>query len=361
MNNVEYNIHEQYMLRAIHLAEKGRGKVSPNPMVGCVIVKNGKIVGEGYHESFGGDHAEINALKNCVDDPSDSSIYISLEPCIHEGKTPPCCNAIIENGIRDVYVSMVDPNPIVNGKSIDYLRNRGINVQTDILKKQSEELNRGYINWIKTNFPLVIGKLAQDNRGFIAKQGYQIWITGEDSKQNTHKLRSQVDAIIIGKNTALIDNPELTVRQVIGFNPKRVVLDTNRTLPYDLQLLNDHKSESIIVCSNEKFHDGRTSHCRYLTVNEINGKLDPIHVLKRLGEIGITSILIEGGAKLMQSFLSNNLIDFFYLYTAIYSNDKLDIKNPFTINDEWAIKDEKFLGDDQLTILEKKEKCLLEL
>ena len=355
------NIHEQYMEKAIYLAKKGRGKVSPNPMVGCVIVKNGHIIGEGYHQCFGKNHAELEAFKNCVEDPSDASIYITLEPCIHFGKTPPCCNLILENGIRDVYIAMTDPNPIMNGKSIEFLKNSGINVQTDILSKEAYYLNRCYSKWIKDKKPLVIGKIAQDKKGFIAKKGSKIWITGNSSKKSVHQLRSEVDAIMIGKNTALIDNPSLTVRKVIGKNPKRIVLDTNRTLPYDLNLLNDHQSETIIICSNKKFQDNETSHCKYLTVNEKNGQLDPNHILIRLGEIGITSLILEGGSKLIGSFLSLDLIDEFYLYTSKNINSDLNIKNPFIIDDNWEIKNEEMLDQDQLIILDKKEECLQEL
>ena len=355
------NIHEQYMERAIYLAQKGRGKVSPNPMVGCVIVKKGNIIGEGYHNFFGDNHAEVEAFKNCVEDPTEASIYITLEPCIHFGKTPPCSNLILENGIRDVYIAMADPNPIMNGKSIKLLKGSGLNVETNILNKEATYLNRSYSKWIKTKEPLVIGKIAQDKKGFIAKKGSKIWITGDTSKESVHQLRSEVDAIMIGKNTALIDNPKLTVRKVIGVNPQRVVLDTNRTLPYDLNVLNDHKSNTIIVCSNKKFQDNETSHCKYLTVNELNGRLDPKDILIRLGEIGITSLILEGGSSLIDSFLSLDLIDEFYLYTSMNVNSDLNVKNPFMINENWKIKNEKFLDDDQLIILEKKEKCLQEL
>ena len=354
------NIHEQYMERAIHLAKKGRGKVSPNPMVGCVIVKNGNIIGEGYHKVFGGNHAEVEAFKNCIEDPTDASIYITLEPCVHFGKTPPCSNIILENGIRDVYIATIDSNPLMNGKSVDFLKESGLNVQIDILKDEVDYLNRGYSKWIKTNQPLVIGKIAEDKKGFIAKKGSQIWITGNSSKKNVHKLRSEVDAIMIGKNTALIDNPELTVRKIIGINPERVVLDTNRTLPYDLNLLKDNKAETIIVCSNKKFQDNQTSHCKYITVDELDGKLDPRHILIRLGQLGITSIILEGGSELIKSFLNLDLIDEFYLYTSMNSNSDLNIRNPFTIDDRWEIKNKQVLDDDYLMILEKKEKCLQE-
>ena len=355
------NIHEQYMDRAIYLAQKGRGKVSPNPMVGCIIVKNGKIIGEGFHKHFGGNHAEVEAFKNCIEDPTDASIYITLEPCVHFGKTPPCSNVILENGVRDVYIATIDPNPLMSGKGIDFLKESGLNVQNNILNKEADYLNRGYSKWIKTNEPLVIGKIAQDKKGFIGKKGSQIWITGTSSKENVHKLRSEVDAVMIGKNTALIDNPELTVRNVIGNNPKRIVIDTNRTLPYNLNLLKDNKAETIIICSNQKFQDNETSHCKYITVDELNEKLDPRHILMRLGELGITSLILEGGSELINSFLSLDLIDEFHLYTSMDINSDLDIKNPFVINENWKIKNERKLDNDQLLVLEKKEKCLQEL
>ncbi len=355
------NIHEKYMSRAIYLAKKGEGKVSPNPMVGCVIVKSGKIIGEGYHEKFGGDHAEVAAFKNCIDDPTDSSIYVTLEPCFHYGKTGPCCNTIVENGIRDVYVSMLDPNEKVNGKGLDFLINSGINVQCDILKEDSENLNKGYLHWIKNKTPLVIGKLAQDDRGFIAKTGSKVWITGSSSKQSSHQLRSEVDAILVGKNTVIIDDPELTVREVIGHNPKRIVLDTNRTLPYNFKLLNDNEADTIIICSNNKFQNNKTSNCEYLTANELNGRLDPKDVLVRLGEIGITSLIIEGGASTIKSFLDIDLIDQFYLYSTSFSKEELNVKNPFSINQNWEVQDEKFLDEDLLLILKKRVECLQEL
>ncbi|MAR15509.1 MAG: hypothetical protein CMG21_03585, partial [Candidatus Marinimicrobia bacterium] len=202
---------------------------------------------------------------------------------------------------------------------------------------------------------------AQDKKGFIGKKGSQIWITGTSSKENVHKLRSEVDAVMIGKNTALIDNPELTVRSVIGNNPKRIVIDTNRTLPYNLNLLKDNKAETIIICSNQKFQDNETSHCKYITVDELNGKLDPRYILMRLGELGITSLILEGGSELINSFLSLDLIDEFHLYTSMDINSDLDIKNPFIINENWKIKNERKLDNDQLLVLEKKEKCLQEL
>ena len=309
------NIHEQYMDRAIYLAQKGRGKVSPNPMVGCIIVKNGKIIGEGFHKHFGGNHAEVEAFKNCIEDPTDASIYITLEPCVHFGKTPPCSNVILENGVRDVYIATIDPNPLMSGKGIDFLEQAGINVQINILNKEADYLNRGYSKWIKTNEPLVIGKIAQDKKGFIGKKGSQIWITGNSSKENVHKLRSEVDAVMIGKNTAKIDNPKLTVREVIGKNPKRIVLDTNRQLPLSLNIFNDRNADTYILCSESRFENNKTSFSKFIGIKEKDGFLDPSDILKKLGREGITSILIEGGTSVHKSFLNAKLIDEIYLYT----------------------------------------------
>ncbi len=354
------NIHETYMFRALQLAKKGQGRVSPNPMVGCVIVKNGKIIGEGYHRQFGKDHAEVEAFKNCLEDPVDAALYVTLEPCSHYGKTGPCCNFIVENGIRDVYIAMLDPNEKVNGKGVDYLESKGIFVQSNILLDESKKLNRGYLNWIKTKKPYVIGKLAQDSRGFIGKKGAQVWITGKNSIINSHKLRSEVDAILVGKNTVLTDNPSLTVREIIGSNPKRIVLDTNRTLPYNFKLLNDNESKTIILCSSLKFSDNKTTQCSYISILEKKGKLDPEDILNRLGELGITSLIIEGGASTIKSFLDLELIDEFYLYTSDSPINELDIANPFLLNDDWKLKEEKMLETDKLIVYKKKEKCLQE-
>jgi len=355
------NVHETYMQKAINLAIKGRGNVSPNPLVGCVVVKNGSIIGEGYHKKFGDSHAEVDALNNCIEDPSGGSIYVTLEPCNHYGKTPPCTDYIIKSGIRDVYISQLDPNPKMSGKSIELLKSAGINVEHDFLVNKTKIINRFYSKWIINKVPYVIGKIAQDSRGYIAKKKSSIWITNEKSKKNVHKMRSKVDAIMIGKNTAIIDNPELTVREIIGNSPKRIILDTNRTLPLNLKVFKDKKSKTIVVCSNKLFNDSNTSSCEYISVNEKNGKLDLHHLLNRLGELGITSLILEGGSELLNSFLIKNLIDEFHLYSSKNSLPKLDVKNPFIINSKWNLRNEEMLDDDTLVIFEKKEKCLQEL
>ena len=257
-NNFSYNIHESYMERALELAKEGIGSVSPNPLVGCVLVKDGEIIGEGFHEKYGDSHAEIMAYKNSIKDPTDSTIYVTLEPCCFEGKTPACTKFIIENSIREVYISMEDPNPKVSGMGIKELEQRGIRVNVGLLKKKCEWLNRGYIKLITTNRPWVIAKVAQTSDGYMGVNSEtSTWITGDISKNHTHTLRSQVDAVLIGRQTAMIDNPSLTVREVQGENPKRVILDTNRKLPLNLEIFNDKKAETLVLCSEERFNKSR--------------------------------------------------------------------------------------------------------
>ena len=362
MENYKYlNNHEEYMKQALSLAEKGRGKVSPNPLVGCVIVKDNRVIGEGYHSEFGGDHAEVMALKNCTESPVDAVLYVNLEPCSIYAKTPPCVKMIIENSISEVYIGIKDPNPKVNGNGIFELEKAGIKVTCDVLYEKCLELNKSFFKWVNDKIPYVIGKVAQSKNGFMGKDSNSsIWITGDRTKEHTHILRSQVDAILVGKNTALIDNPQLTVRKVMGNNPKRIILDTNRSLSLDLNIFNDNEADTIVLCSSNKFEDNQTSFCRFLTVNECNGLLNPLDILKRLGDIGITSILIEGGQKVHGSFIEAGLIDEFYIYTSDKILNDAKLNNPFKITDDWNLKDEICLDKDVLTIVKKKNLCLQE-
>jgi len=360
-NNKYLDNHNDYMNQALSLAKRGRGLVSPNPLVGCVIVKDGRSIGEGYHEKFGEDHAEIRALKNCTESPIGASLYVNLEPCSIYSKTPACTKAIIENSISRVYIGVKDPNPQIDGSGIVALEKAGIKVTTNILYKKCLELNKSFFKWINNKIPYVIAKVAQTKNGFMGKDSHSsIWITGEKTREHTHKLRSEVDGLLIGRNTALIDNPQLTVREVIGNNPKRIILDTNRILPLDLKIFNDHQAKTIILCSNKKFEDNKTSFCEFLTVNENKSLLDPFDILKKLGKEGMTSILIEGGRKVHKSFIDADLIDEFYIYTSnkILNDAKLD--NPFKMNENWDLTDEIHLDEDILTIVKKKKLCLQE-
>ena len=205
-NILTTNIHDLFMSRAIELAKQGRGHVSPNPMVGCVLVRDGDIIGEGYHEKFGGPHAEIMALRNARKDPLDSTAYINLEPCCITGKTPPCTTALIENGISEVYLGMLDPNPDVNGKGGEALEKVGIMVHVGILAEEAKRLNQSFNKWITQGMPWVIAKVAQSADGYMGiNSETSIWLTGEVSRAHAHTLRSEVDAVLIGRQTALID------------------------------------------------------------------------------------------------------------------------------------------------------------
>ena len=235
------NVHELFMSRAIELAKQGLGHVSPNPMVGCVLVLDGDIISEGYHEVFGGPHAEVMALRNARKDPVDAKAYVNLEPCCTTGKTSPCTAALIENGISEVYVGMLDPNPEINGKGVESLERAGIMVHVGILEEEANRLNQSFNKWITQKMPWVMAKVAQSANGYMGLNSESsIWLTGDISRIHAHKLRSEVDAVLIGRQTALVDDPSLTVREVRGENPKRVIMDTNRTLPLSLKIFNDN-------------------------------------------------------------------------------------------------------------------------
>jgi len=354
--------HDKYMKMAIDLAKKGQGSVSPNPMVGCIIVKNDKIIGEGYHENYGGPHAEVMALRNCVESPYESDLYVTLEPCSIYGKTPPCCEKIIQEGVKRVFVGSKDINPKINGEGISQLEKYNIEVNYEILNDECYELNKYFFKWIETKRPWIIGKVAQTKDGFMGiNSTSSTWITNNESKKHYHKLRSQVDGIMIGANTAKVDNPSLTVREVSGVNPKRVILDTNRKLALDLNLFNDNLAETIVVCSKDKFVDSQTSFCKYLIAQEDNGLLNPFDVLDVLGANGLTSLIIEGGQKVLNTFFENNLIDEMYIYSSNNTIDNASLINPLIINSDWVIKDNIHLSDNNLIIARKRELCLQEL
>ena len=358
-----YNIepHLSFMERALKLAEKGRGMVSPNPLVGCVVVENGEIIGEGYHEKFGFEHAEVNAFRNAIKSSLDTTVYVNLEPCSISGKTPPCTDFLIENSVSEVFVSMLDPNPKVNGTGINKLKNAGVKVHLGLLDQISKELNKGYSKWITSARPYVIAKVAQTKNGFISMSNEEkTIITGIDSQNHSHKLRSCVDAILVGRQTAFVDNPKLTVRNVRGNNPIRIVMDTNRRLSLDLNLFTDNQAKTFTLCSEKKFKKSSTSFCNYLPIREVNGMLCPFDTLISLGEENITSILIEGGREILDTFFRNDLIDELYVYTSpdILNGAKLD--NPINLNDsDWEISDEKVLGDDRMKKMIKRQKVCL--
>tara|TARA_B100001758_G_scaffold243167_1_gene252552 strand:- start:9757 stop:10764 length:1008 start_codon:yes stop_codon:yes gene_type:complete len=307
------------MQKCINLSKKGIGSVSPNPMVGSVIVYNGKIIGKGYHEKFGSNHAEANAINSVKDLSllSKSTLYVNLEPCSHFGKTPPCSDLIIKHKIPAVVIGCIDPYSKVSGKGIDKLRKAGIDVKIEIMKKENRELNKRFFTFHEKKRPYIILKWAESKDGFIApeNQSGPFWMTSNKSKKLVHEWRSEEDAILIGRITAEKDNPYLTVREIKGDNPIRIVIDKNLKLKSDLNLFN-HQSETIII-NNIKTEYKAKNHYLKINFNDfISSILNELHKLK------IQSIIIEGGTTTIQSFINENIWDEARIFKA---NTKLDI------------------------------------
>lgn len=296
---------ELYMRRAIELAEWGSGKVSPNPMVGCVIVYNETIIGEGFHQVYGGPHAEPNAINSVANQDllSESTVYVSLEPCAHWGKTPPCANLLVEKKVKKVVIGAIDSNPLVGGKGIQIIKEAGIEVVTGVLEKDVREQNRRFFTFIEKKRPYIILKWAQTKDGFVARENFDSkWISNQYSRQLVHKWRSEEDAILVGNSTAKYDNPQLNVRDWDGRNPVRIVLDRNLSLDRSLHLFDNSQPT---ICYNE-------------VKSESSDNLEWIHLLSGFGvgevledlyQRKIQSLIVEGGAKVLKSFIENELWD----------------------------------------------------
>ena len=311
-----------YMKLALKEAKKGMGRTSPNPAVGAVIVKDGVVVGRGYHQKAGTPHAEIHAINSAVTPLQGATIYVTLEPCSHTGKTPPCCVAIEKAGINRVVVGMRDPNPLVDGRGNKYLKDHGIEVESGVLEKECEELNRPFIKYIKTKMPYVVMKAGISLDGRLNYQsGVSGWITGDKTSRTVHQLRNQLDAIMVGSSTILIDNPSLTTR-LPGENsrdPVRIILDTTLATPLHSKVYqNISDAAPMIFCADTACQEKRDAFekigVRVFTVKKNNDGLDLKEVLYRLGQEGILSVLVEGGGMLHGSFLREELYDFAYLF-----------------------------------------------
>lgn len=296
--------HKKYIERTFYLAKKGLGKVSPNPMVGCIIVKSGKIIGEGYHKKYGKAHAEINAINNVKDKSKleGSSFYINLEPCSHHGKTPPCSDEIIKYKPKEVIISNQDQNPNVNGRGIKKLQDSGISVVKNIKKEKGQDLNKRFFKNQRTRLPYIILKWAESKDGFIAKEdGSSKWISNNLSRTLVHKWRSEESGILIGVNTANIDNPTLNVRSWKGKDPIRIVLDPNRKLNKNTTLLND--KNALLVYNKEI--EQKLKNKNFIKRSSFKLKKILEDILMR----GIGSIIVEGGAKTLNSFIKEGLWD----------------------------------------------------
>lgn len=304
---------EKFMKRCLELAKKAGNKTSPNPLVGCVIVKDNKVISEGYHKRYGDLHAERIALEKIGYKAEGATLYVNLEPCSHWGKTPPCTDAIIESGIKRVVIGMLDPNPVINGNGVKILRENGIDVTCGVLEKECKWLNRGFVKWIKTGKPYIIIKWAQTLDGKIATvKGISKWLSSEKSLKYAHKLRAFCDAVIVGKNTLINDNPELTVRLVKGKNPKRVILMNKIHLEEKLNVVQKNPENTWIfgtrIDKDEKEKLIRLG-IRYNIINERDGSLDLEEVFKILGNEGYTKVLVEGGGKIIGELIRRDLFD----------------------------------------------------
>jgi diaminohydroxyphosphoribosylaminopyrimidine deaminase / 5-amino-6-(5-phosphoribosylamino)uracil reductase len=307
----------KFMKRALELAQKGVGYTKPNPLVGAVIVRDGKIIGEGHHEICGSHHAEVNAFKNAIEDVSGATLYITLEPCSHYGRTPPCANAIVEKGIKKVVVGLLDPNPLVAGKGIKILENNGIEVFTGILEDEGKKLNEIFLKYITTKLPFGILKTAMTLDGKIASAiGDSKWITNESSRQYVHELRHQVSGIMVGIGTILTDDPELTTRlkNRVGVDPIRIIVDSTAKIPLSSKVLNLDSSAKTIVATTEKADKQKLDAVRDKGADIIitplkNNKVDLSYLMQQLGQQEIDSVLIEGGGALNFSALEEGIVD----------------------------------------------------
>jgi diaminohydroxyphosphoribosylaminopyrimidine deaminase/5-amino-6-(5-phosphoribosylamino)uracil reductase len=311
------------MQMALALAEKGAGYVSPNPMVGAVVVKDDVVVGRGYHHALGGPHAEVNAIDDAGDRARGATIYVTLEPCNHHGRTPPCTRKILDAGIRRVVVAMKDPNPHVTGGGLAYLQARGVVVACGILQKESRRLNESFIKYVQTKRPFVILKMAATLDGCIATHtGDARWVTGAPARQLVHRLRHSMDAIMVGVGTVLADDPSLTTRLAAdqGVDPTRIIVDSGLRIPETAQLLNQRSpADTWVVCGPDaeasKKNALRARGAHVLEVPLTSGWIDLNAMVDCLGQRGITSMLIEGGAQVAASAIREDIVDkvlFFY-------------------------------------------------
>ncbi len=315
----------RFMRLALSLAERGAGYTSPNPAVGACVVKGNRIVARGYHRKAGLPHAEVEALSSCRESLEGGTLYVTLEPCCHWGRTPPCTDAIIRSGIKKVVIGLKDPNPKVRGRGIKLLKSAGIEVISGVLERECREINSPYIKYITKKLAFVTLKLASSLDMRIATaEGESKWITGEASRTHVHRMRSLSDAIMAGISTVLKDDPLLTVRYVRGGNPRRVVVDSLLRIPLDskvLKLEDSDKGVPVIfttgAASPAKIKKIISSGAVVITVPKVRGGaggVDIRKVLKELAKLGITSLFVEGGGRLAASLLKHKAVDRVFLY-----------------------------------------------
>ncbi len=314
---MQNEIHQKYIKECFELAAKGKGYVSPNPLVGAVIVKNGKIIGKGYHSGYGKPHAEVEAIKNAKEDVKGSTLYCNLESCCHTKKqTPPCVPLIIQKEISEVVISNLDPNPAVSGEGVKQLRDAGISVATNVQENDGKELNRFYFKYVTKLIPYVTIKAAQSLDGKISRdKNQQTWLTDKESKIFVHRQRAIYDAVLVGANTVNVDNPQLDVREFEGRNPKRIIVDGKLNINLDSIILSANDIENTWIITSESVDQTKLKKIieKGATIFQLpaddNNRIRLFDILKKLGEEKIASLFIEGGGNIFSQFVDQKLFD----------------------------------------------------
>ena len=313
---------ELYMRMALDLARKGKGWTTPNPLVGAVIVKGGRAIGQGYHQKYGQPHAEVNAIASAKEDVTEATLYVTLEPCSHFGKTPPCSDLLIDKNIKRVVVGTLDPNPLVAGKGIEKLRSSGIEVVTGVLEEESQKMNEIFIKYIVTKKPFVLMKNAMSLDGKIATvTGESQWISGESSRRKVHSLRHELAGIMVGIETIIKDDPQLTSRTLNSRNPIRIVVDSHLRIPIASKVLTQQDKAKTIVATTKRANNEKLDTLKQMGIEVIVIKVkcervDLRELMKVIGAKGIDSILLEGGANLNFSALEEGIVDKIHSYIA---------------------------------------------
>lgn len=368
---MDKNLDEKYMARAIELAKRGIGTVNPNPLVGAVVVKDNKIIGEGWHKKFGGPHAEVWALDDAGESAKGATIYVTLEPCSHQGKTPPCAKKIIESGIKRCVIACIDPNPLVASKGVEILKNAGIEITLGVLEKEASEINKVFFKYIKDKVPYFFLKCGITLDGKIATRSQKSkWITNEIAREKVQFLRTKYMAIMVGVNTILTDNPSLDSRlneekyKIEKRNPFRVVIDPNLESPIGAKFLNFNDGKAVIVTSNDNKNSEKIKEYEELGTRFIflEGKIFKMeNILKELGKLEIDSVLLEGGGGLISTAFKESVIDAGEIFIApkiIGDNSAVPFVNGFNfanIDDIFKLPNPKFniYGDNISVEFEK--------
>ena len=357
----------EYMRLALVLAERGRGWTAPNPMVGAVIVKDGAVIGQGWHERYGEPHAERNALASCTADPAGATMYVTLEPCCHHGKQPPCVDAILTSGIRRVVIGSADPNPLVAGKGVAILRAHGVEVTENVLREECDALNRIFFHYITTGRPFVSLKYAMTMDGKIT--GASKWVTGETARRHVQQQRHRFRGIMVGVGTVLADDPLLTCRMENGRNPVRIICDTHLRTPPQAQVVTtaDQIPTILATCCADPERQAvyQRAGCQVLCLNEENGHVDLRQLMERLGREQIDSILLEGGGTLNWAALECGIVQQVQAYIAPKLFGGRDAKTPVegvgipAPDDAFRLKNSRMerLGEDLLIESEVEYPC----